>query len=66
MGLGRVGTSNGATTTGLEYKHKSIVIESSVSLVSVRRLDEHHPTISMPSGHGGRSIIIKKKNILFN
>ena len=44
-----------AITTGLEYKCNSIGTESSVSLAYVWGLEDHHPTMSMTSGLGGRS-----------
>ena len=47
---------------GLEYKRNLIGVDSSVSLASVRGLDDYHPTMSMPSGHGGQSKIREKKN----
>ena len=61
-GSGRVGTSNVANTTGIEYKHNSIGTEYSVSLSSVRGLDDHRPTMSMPLGHVGRSRRIRRIN----
>ena len=42
-GAGCVGMSNVATTMGLEYKRNLIGVESSVSLASVRGLDDTTP-----------------------
>ena len=57
-----MGTINVETTTGLEYKLNSIGTYSSVSLDSVRGLDDHCPTTRMPSGNRGRSKIRRRFN----
>ena len=59
-----MGTSNVATTMGLEYTRKSIGTEYSVSLAYVWVLDDHHPTMSMPYRHAGRSIIRRRRRII--
>ena len=39
--------------------------ESSVSLASIQGVEHHHPTMHIPSGHGGRPRIREEGRILF-